>query len=153
MADGLTKLQKRFIEEYLRTGNARQSAITAGYSEQTADNATLDILGSISVRQEIDRRQEMIRKAYVDKLVKGGEKAIKALLEVAENGKHGARVAAAREILDRIGVIRTERRELTGKDGGPIEHEDLSGMTNEQLLERLRIIRGNSGDRADDPTE
>jgi len=37
--------------------------------------------------------------------------------------------------------------EHTGKDGGPIEHEDLSGMTNEQLRERLRIIRGEKGEK------
>lgn len=34
-----------------------------------------------------------------------------------------------------------QQHEITGKDGGPIERDDLAGMTNEQLEERLKILR------------
>jgi hypothetical protein len=37
------------------------------------------------------------------------------------------------EILDRTGHGRTERRELTGEDGGPVETRDLSAEEKEQL--------------------
>ena len=35
-----------------------------------------------------------------------------------------------------------EKHEVTGREGGPIQRDDLEGMSNEQLEERLKILRG-----------
>lgn len=36
----------------------------------------------------------------------------------------------------------TDRQEITGPKGGPIQHDDLSGLTNAQLEKRLKLLRG-----------
>lgn len=45
-----------------------------------------------------------------------------------------------RKFPKKFGLV--QRQEHTGVDGGPIEVDDLRGLTNEQLRERLRIIDG-----------
>jgi len=36
----------------------------------------------------------------------------------------------------------SDKHEHTGKDGGPIQTDELSGLSNEELVERLKILRG-----------
>lgn len=43
--NNLNPRQKRFVDEYLRTGNAYQSAVRAGFSKNTAINAHKNFLG------------------------------------------------------------------------------------------------------------
>jgi phage terminase small subunit len=50
---GLTNKQRVFIEEYLRTWNATQSAISAGYSDKTAYSSGQRLLKDVEVKQMI----------------------------------------------------------------------------------------------------
>ena len=59
----LTPKQKAFADEYIKNGgNAAQAAKVAGYSENTAINATRDILGKPCVRDYIAEKQGLIEK-------------------------------------------------------------------------------------------
>jgi len=52
--------------------------------------------------------------------------ALKALVDIVTNGEsEGARIAAATALLDRGYGRPRQSVEMTGKDGGPIEHADV----------------------------
>ena len=118
------------MEDYIRIGTNGDPYIDL--SELTREQAAA--ISEVAVDDYVDGRGKDAREVKKVRLKFHDKKG--ALVEI---GKH-------------LGMF-VERHELTGKDGGPIEHEDLSGMTNEQLSERLRIIRGNSADRTDNPAE
>lgn len=122
MDKGLNERQQKFIDEYLKTGNARKSALAAGYAENTADKATVDILRSIPVKAEIKLRLGMLREKYIHQLNIMGQQAVKAELDVLQDEKASTRdkLSAAQDILDRMGVIRSKGLEVTGAERGPI---------------------------------
>lgn len=55
----LTFQQLAFIDEYLKTFNATQSAITAGYATKGAGATASRLLSYVNVRAEIKKRQEL----------------------------------------------------------------------------------------------
>lgn len=62
----LTEKQKRFADEYVRTGNITQSAINAGYSEKTAHSTGNENLKKPMIRAYIDARlKELERKTIM----------------------------------------------------------------------------------------
>lgn len=54
LAQKLTKKERIFADEYVKTTNGTQSAITAGYSEKTASVTASKMLKKPKVRQYID---------------------------------------------------------------------------------------------------
>lgn len=54
LAQKLTKKERIFADEYVKTTNGTQSAITAGYSEKTASVTASKMLRKPKVRQYID---------------------------------------------------------------------------------------------------
>lgn len=52
----LTERQKRFVEEYIQSGNATQSAIKAGYSPKAAKEAASRLLTFVNVKSEVEAR-------------------------------------------------------------------------------------------------
>lgn len=52
----LNEKQKRFVEEYLRSGNASEAARNAGYSAKTAGESAAQLLKNIKVQSAIDSR-------------------------------------------------------------------------------------------------
>ena len=137
---GLTELQQKFIDEYMKTGNARKSALIAGYTEASADNASVNILGSTVVKAEITLRCGMLREKYVHQLNIMGQQAVKAELDVLKDGKAKTRdkLSAAQDILDRIGVIRAKQLEITGEVRGPIVIVRSSKEQKKILAERRK---------------
>ena len=61
----LTLKQQRFADEYIRTGNAFQSAINAGYSETYAKGNVVKLLENVSVKSYIDKRLEELKKESI----------------------------------------------------------------------------------------
>ena len=61
----LTVKQQRFADEYIRTGNAYQSAINAGYSETYAKGNVVKLLENVSVKSYIDKRLEELKKESI----------------------------------------------------------------------------------------
>lgn len=52
----LNEKQKRFIEEYLRTGNASEAARQAGYSPKTASESSSRLLADVRIKSAVDSR-------------------------------------------------------------------------------------------------
>ena len=49
----LNARQSRFLAEYLQSGNATQAAITAGYSEKTADQIGSTLLKNVDIAAQV----------------------------------------------------------------------------------------------------
>jgi len=56
----LTPKQKKFADEYIKTGNATQSAIEAGYSKKTAQVIGAENLSKPMVKSYIEQRMKQI---------------------------------------------------------------------------------------------
>lgn len=79
----MTPKQKKFCDEYIKSGNAKQSAIKAGYSPKTA----------YSIGNENLNKPEL--KAYIDERLK--ELSNHKILSAAEVLKYLSRVVAGKE--------------------------------------------------------
>ena len=56
----LTEKQKRFADEYIKSGNATQAAIKAGYSQKYANTNVSKLLQNTTIKSYIDERMEVI---------------------------------------------------------------------------------------------
>ena len=61
--NGLTVKQNVFACKYAETGNGRQSAIYAGYSENGAHDIGSRLLKNVQVKKEIERQQKYLGEA------------------------------------------------------------------------------------------
>lgn len=61
----LTIKQKKFADEYIKTGNATQSAINAGYSEKTARKIGSENLTKPDVKAYIDERMKKLEEEAI----------------------------------------------------------------------------------------
>ena len=52
----MTIKQKKFADEYIKTGNAYQSALNAGYSKSYAKGNVVKLLENVSVKAYIDKK-------------------------------------------------------------------------------------------------
>ena len=60
--DSLNPQQARFVQYYIESGNAKQSALKAGYSESSANNANT-LLKSSAVSKRLDEHQSFLVKS------------------------------------------------------------------------------------------
>lgn len=56
----MTHRQELFIQEYIKTGNATHSAISAGYSKRTARSIGQRLLTFVNIKEAIDRLSKNI---------------------------------------------------------------------------------------------
>lgn len=56
----LTPKQKKFADEYIKTGNAMQSAITAGYSRAYAKARSSEMSENVGIKSYIEKRMDQI---------------------------------------------------------------------------------------------
>lgn len=75
----LTVKQKKFADEYIKTGNATQSAITAGYSENTAQQTGSENLLKPVIKQYIDAQMEKLESHKI----MGAKEALELLTSIA----------------------------------------------------------------------
>lgn len=115
----------KFAEEWLKTTNATQSAIKAGYSERTAYSAGNRLLKKVDVRQYIDERlAEMKESSIADtnevmqflSSTMRGDIPDQFGLDPALND----RIKAA-ELLGKRYKMFTDKQEISGADGEPIK--------------------------------
>lgn len=129
----LTVKQQIFADEYIKTGNATQAAIAAGYSKKTAKNIGSENLAKPDVKAYIDKRladmqnkrtadmQEVLE--YLTSVMRGEEKEEKAYWDTD---------AESMEIVETKPKIadRTKAAELLGKRFGAFEAKtDEAEMT------------------------
>jgi len=107
----LTDKQSAFLEALLgeARGNIRAAMDIAGYSKTTA---TTEVVGPL--KEEITERAGMM-------LAMNAPKAAFGIVDVLDDpSAMGARnsISAAREILDRTGLVKKEQVEVSGNAGG-----------------------------------
>lgn len=56
----LTEKQKRFCDEYIKLGNAKEAAINAGYSKKTSKSMGAENLTKPDLKKYIDERMEQL---------------------------------------------------------------------------------------------
>lgn len=104
----MTDKQDKFIEEYVRTGNATQSAIYAGYSQKSAKVQGHQL--KTRLRNEIE---DATYKALQDKI----PQALTWVTDLAEKAEsESVRLGAIKDILDRAGMKPVEKIETTNID-------------------------------------
>ena len=111
--DVLTDRQSAFVEAFFLTGgNAKESALRAGYAESVAKNAGREILGSASVKTAIDERLHDLRDRAMVKLAANLDSVLDALIKLAldEKTPSTARQRALVDLLDRSGVMQEPSR-------------------------------------------
>jgi hypothetical protein len=94
-----------FVTEYIKSGNATQSAIAAGYSEKTAYSQGSRLLKNAEVQQYLNKTTQNLnrdlRQIFAEDAVEAYTVLKKIMLNDASMDKD--RITAARDILDRGG--------------------------------------------------
>ncbi len=80
----MTAKQKRFCEEFVKTGNATQSAINAGYSEKTANEQGARLLTKVSIKSYIRSLQDEIKNENILDATKMQEVLTSIILQESE---------------------------------------------------------------------
>ena len=63
MKDTINPQQARFVQYYIESGNAKQSALKAGYSESTANNANASLLRNSGIERKIKEHEIFLVKS------------------------------------------------------------------------------------------
>ena len=133
--------QERFIEEYIHTGNATQSAIVAGYSANSASVQGSRLLqhkvvAGIVEKVKRDVGQELIDNAHI---------AYQVMQDIMLDPKVSAKVRSdcASNLLDRAGYKAVNKQEITGAVSGSINATltfDLVQRARELMAQKAKII-------------
>lgn len=114
-----------FAEEWLKTTNATQSAIKAGYSARTAYSAGSRLLKKVDVKQYIDERLAEMKEnsiADTDEVMQflsstmRGDIPDQFGLDPALNDR-----LKAAELIGKRYKLFTDKQEISGADGEPIK--------------------------------
>ena len=119
LAQKLTKKERIFADEYVKTTNGTQSAITAGYSEKTARSKGSQLLTKVNVSQYIGAIMDELSKStiatanevleYLTRVVRGEEKDAFGLdVSVADKTK-------AAELLGKRHMLFTDKVKLSAE--------------------------------------
>lgn len=103
----LNQKQKRFCEEYVRLGNATQSAIEAGYSKKTAYSQGQRLLKNVEVQNYIAELNEDLKKDSIA----GADEVLQFLTSVMRGEKTEETLR-----LDGEGVQTIDTITISGKD-------------------------------------
>lgn len=131
----LTEKQKRFADEYIKSGNATQAAIKAGYSQKSAQQTGSENLLKPVIKNYIDERMRTIENnrimtakeavEFLTSVVRGDVKETVVIgtpmgaEEIEKEPDVKTRISAAKEILKRYPdndkVMEQQLRKLTAE--------------------------------------
>jgi len=120
----LTEMQQAFIENFSQTGNAKQSAIKAGYSEATAEQQGHNLKKQLS--NEIDEATKKLMSSHVPL-------AVDKLKDLISNPKisPSVQLGAVNSLLDRSGYQTiTKIEDVTGRKTDGELREELKHLLN-----------------------
>ena len=126
----LTEKQEAFIENFAQTGNAKQSAIKAGYSEATAEQQGHNLKRQLS--NEIDEATKKLMSSHVPL-------AVDKLKELISNPKisPSVQLGAVNSLLDRSGYQTiTKIEDVTGRKTDTELREELR-----HLLSTIAVVK------------
>ena len=106
----LNERQQRFVDAYLKTPNATEAAIQAGYSEATAKQIGSRLLTHVDVAAALaSARSQATERAIVTV-----SEVLKGLRDEAryfgEGATHGARVTAWKALGDHLGLFKDQTK-------------------------------------------
>lgn len=126
---GLTQKQRRFIDEYIISGNATQAAIKAGYSKKTAAVTATENLRKPNIKAEIQARNAEIQSEKTADMTE-----VMEYLTSVMRGEQTESVATSKGIFFGVEVSAKDRikaAELIGKRNGAwTDKKELSGDLN-----------------------
>ena len=138
MAAKLTAKQKAFCEEYLVDLNATQAAIRAGYSKHTAKDIACQNLAKLNIAEYITELQakrsaktELNAQWVLERLQRVHDRCMQeeAVTDAeGATGEYKFEHSGANKSLELIGkhlAMFTEKKELSGPGGGPIETDSV----------------------------
>ena len=126
----LTEMQQAFVENFSQTGNAKQSAIKAGYSEATAEQQGHNLKKQLS--NEIDEATKKLMSSHVPL-------AVDKLKELISNPKisPSVQLGAVNSLLDRSGYQTiTKIEDVTGRKTDTELREELR-----HLLSTIAVVK------------
>ena len=112
----LTIKQKKFADEYIKTGNATQSAINAGYSKKSAQQMGAENLLKPVIKSYIDERMKQLE-----------EEAIADQSEILRYLTRIIRDEEREEVLVNVGNFEQERQEIKISAKDKINAAELLG--------------------------
>ena len=124
-------MQEAFIENFSQTGNAKQSAIKAGYSEATAEQQGHNLKKQLS--HEIDEATKKLMSSHVPL-------AVEKLKDLIANPKisPSVQLGAVNSLLDRSGYQTiTKIEDVTGRKTDSELREELK-----HLLSTISVAKG-----------
>lgn len=125
----LTQKQRRFIDEYIISGNATQAAIKAGYSKRSAQQTGAENLLKPVIKAEIERRNAEIQSKKTADMTE-----VMEYLTSVMRGEQTESVATSKGIFPGVEVSAKDRikaAELIGKRNGAwTEKKELTGDLN-----------------------
>ena len=130
MPKSLTEMQEAFIENFSQTGNAKQSAIKAGYSEATAEQQGHNLKKQLSY--EIDEATKKLMSSHVPL-------AVEKLKDLISNSKiaPSVQLGAVNSLLDRSGYQTiTKIEDVTGRKTDAELHAELR-----HLLGTIAVVK------------
>ena len=107
----LTPRQQKFVQEFLRTGNATQSAITAGYGSANADVTAARLLKRPLIQSAMDAAKKDLHALFMAEAYD----SLRTLVAIRDDpdSPASARLRAAQDLLDRAGYKPSDHIEST----------------------------------------
>lgn len=124
----LTIKQKKFADEYIKTGNAYQSALNAGYSESYSKGNVIKLLENVSVKAYIDERMKKLE-----------EEAIADQAEVLKYLTRVLRDEEREEILVNVGNFEQEIQSMKVSTKDKIKAAELLGKRYGSWTEKQEV--------------
>lgn len=105
----MTLKQKRFCEEYVKSGNATKAAQVCGYSEKTARQQGQRLL----TKKETAEYIEKLNKEITENNIADMRECLETLTQIIRNGNDKNKIAALDLRLKTLGAY-VDKKELTG---------------------------------------
>ena len=124
----LTIKQKKFADEYIISGNAYQSAINAGYSDNYAKAQSSKMLENVGIKSYIDERMKELE----DKAVASQQEVLQYLTRVMR-GKE------TEEVLASVGNFEQEIKNISVGAKDRIKAAELIGKRYSLWTDRVEV--------------
>lgn len=124
----LNERQKKFVREYIKTNNATQSALSAGYSKKTAYSIGQENLKKPEIAQAIEKqlKKNVERFEYTiqdsfNNLKKAQEIALARRNQLGESNPDVQSFIKAEELKGKLCGLYIDKKEISGIDSTPFE--------------------------------
>jgi hypothetical protein len=142
----LSHNQRRFVVQMTECGTKKEAAEIIGVNPHTVYNWDDDIDEAIALLMA------NAKDSAVDMLTSALARAVMVKLAGLESDDERVKQDAASEVIDRVLGKATQKQQITGADGGPVEHRDVTEERTlkphffAQVIDELESLRAAGGD-------